>query len=332
MTVLLAVLLAASPQSWVASELVESLEHREKVSALLAELATSQLAAGKALEAQVAAETCLSIDRYRCSCIRDAGLAGLAMKSADEETAKAVRDHAWGYLMEYLQCDETAPDGPRISKQAQQLSRGRKWPGALAPLGPRGLDGLSPAQLLAEGNSRFDGLVPLEAKRRFEACALREPVLCDCVRRVGDVWLKLSDRQRAMVWWSRYLDCASDAKDKDLVQRDIAAAQTALRELPAWDLVSSQPRTPIPVAPKVAASLLAKARSAVAEKRLTDAVPAFTACRLVDLRQLDCSLELAKVLDTLGRADEALQLYHQVAEALPRSDPRRAQLPKRTPR
>ena len=332
MVALLALLLSASPEGWVASELVESLEHREKVAALLAELAVAQLAAGKGLEAQVAAETCLSIDRYRCSCIRDAGLAGLAMKSVDEATAAAVREHAWNYLMEYLQCDETAPDGARIAKQAEQLSPGRRWPRSIPPLGPGGLDALSSDQLLAEGNLRFDALAPLEAKRRFEACALREPVRCDCVRRLGDVWLKLEDRQRAMVWWSRYLDCAPDAKDRDLVRRDVEAAKNALRDVPAWDLVSSGPRTPIPVAPKVAASLLARARRAAAEKRLTDAVPAFTACRLIDLRQLDCTLELAKVLDTLGRGGEALRLYHQVAEQLPKGDPRRAQLPRRAPR
>ncbi len=65
------------------SDTVDSLELREKVAAPLAQAAQEQLRAGNPLGASYAAEACLRIDRYRCSCIRDAGLV------AQEHLAKA---------------------------------------------------------------------------------------------------------------------------------------------------------------------------------------------------------------------------------------------------
>lgn len=324
MTVLLALLLAADPSSWVTSSVVDSLDQREKVSALLATIATQRLAAGAPLEAQVAAETCLRIDRYRCSCIRDAGLAQGAMPSADATTLKAVHQHSASYLWEYVMCDETAPDGPAMVALATKWSGERR--SAFTVLKAT-LEASTPEALLADGNARFKGLVPLEAKRRFETCAMKQPVTCECAKRAGDTWLKLDDRQRAFVWWSRYLDCAPGAKDRPAVMKEVVATEQALEQNPDWR-ETSQTAAYVQVSSTVSQQLLKDGRKAVAEKRLDDAVVTFTACRLVDYKQFDCMLELAQTLQTLGKTAEAQHLRQVLERGLPPKDPRRAALEK----
>ncbi|MFT3842152.1 MAG: hypothetical protein QM723_34495 [Myxococcaceae bacterium] len=324
MTALLTLWLAATPSSWVTSSVVDSLDQREKVSALLAAIATERLAAGAPLEADVAAETCLRIDRHRCSCIRDAGLAQGAMPSADAATLKAVHQHSAVYLWDYAMCDETAPDAGAMSALAA------KWSGttrSVSTVTKATLEAKTPEALLADGNARFNSLVPLEAKRRFETCATKQPVTCECAKRAGDAWLKLDDRQRAFVWWSRYLDCAPAAKDRPEVMKEVVATEQELEQDPDWR-ERSEPAAYVQVSSTVSQRLLKQGRKAVAEKRLDDAVVTFTACRLVDYKQFDCMLELAQTLQTLDKTAEAQHLRQVLERGLPPKDPRRAALEK----
>lgn len=325
MTALLALLFAADPSSWVTSSVVDSLDQREKVSALLAAIATQRLAAGVPLEAQEAAQTCLRIDRYRCSCIRDAGLAAGTMRSADAATLKAVHEHAANYLFEYVSCDETATDAAAILKLANQWDSRGNW--QVKPVDAATLKTAAPEALLAEGNARFRSLVPLEAKRRFETCALKQPVNCECARRAGDAWLKLDDRQRAFVWWSRYLDCAPAAKDRAAITQELVATEETLEKSVDWR-ESSHPAALVQMSAAVSQRLLGDGRKAVAEKRLDDAVVTFTACRLVDYKQFDCMLALAQTLQTLDKTTEAQHLRQVLERGLPPKDPRRAALEK----
>jgi tetratricopeptide (TPR) repeat protein len=328
MTALLALLVTAAPSDWVLSDVVDDLNYREKVSAVLAKAATERLAAGQPLEAQVAAETCLRIDRYRCSCIREAGLAIGTMPSADATTSKAVHQNAASSLWEYVSCDETAGDAPSILKTANQWAGPSKWPYPLAPVDKAVFDATPPAQLLEDGNERFKQLVPLEAKHRFEACATRQPVSCECARRAGDAWLKLDDRQRAFVWWSRYLDCDPKAADRALVAKDLEAAKTALGKLPPWRGPSSEPSTSVQISTALGRKLLEDARKAAADKRLDDAVVSYTACKLLDYKAFDCTLELGQTLQKLDRLDEAKRVHRELEAELPPKDPRRAALSK----
>jgi hypothetical protein len=328
MNALLSLLLLAEPSAWVTSDVVDSLNYREKVSAVLAATATERLAAGQPVEAQIAAETCLQIDRYRCSCIRDRGLAAGAMKSADAETRKAVHTNSASYLWEYVSCDETASDAAAILKLANQWGGANGWPTKLTPIDKATLAATPPELLLADGNARFKRLVPLEAKRRFETCALKQPVNCECARRAGDTWLKIDDRQRAFVWWSRYLDCDPTAKDRATVAKEIEAAQTALGSLPPWQGATTEPSSMVRVSTAVAQRLLGNARKAVSEKRLDDAVASYTACKLIDYKTYDCTLELAQTLVTLDKVAEAHRVHVQLDQLLPAKDPRRAAMQK----
>ncbi len=316
--------LAAEPpaRAWLTSDTVESLALRERVAAPLAEAAEEQLRAGKPLAASYAAEACLSIDRYRCSCIRDSGRARAKIKSEDAATLATVRANAWPQLMEYVSCDETADDAPPVFALAKKWSSSR-YPYPLQPVPRATLEAKESKVLLAEGNALFAELVPLPAKRRFELCAQREPVNCSCARRAGDTWLKLEDRERAIVWWSRYLDCLPTAADRASVSRDIAAARTALTSNPIWDGVLSVPSSPIAAFVEMASTHLGKARRAVKEKRLDDALVSFTVCQLLDPAAWDCSVLLADTLDQLGRREDARVVRVRLLDRLPRSHPLR---------
>jgi tetratricopeptide (TPR) repeat protein len=317
---------AAEPAapSWLASHTVESLALREKVAAPLAEAAEAQLRAGNPLGASYAARACLLIDRYRCPCIRDAARAMGGMKSADAATLAAVHTNAWSQLMEYVSCDETADDAPKIFALAKKWGGGAEYPYPMQPVPRATLEATSSQALLAEGNARFTQLVPLEAKRRFELCALREPVNCACVRRAGDAWLQLEDRERAIVWWSRYLDCMPKAPDRPMVEKDIAAARTALTWNPIWEGVFTEPSSPVTAFAGLAREHLAKAKAAVKDKRLDDALASFIVCRLLDPKAWECPIALADTLDQLRRFDDAREVRELLIEQLPRSHPLRA--------
>ncbi|GEM_PF-2812174 len=318
---------AAEPakRQWVEREgaIVDSLAFREKVSAALAAAATNHLGAGQPLEASVAAEACLLIDRYRCSCIRDAGLARGTLKSVDAKTRKAVQQNAYSYLMEYVSCDETAADAPKIFALAQ------KWGGQShdpAPIPPAVMNSKATKILLDEGNSLFTELAPLPAKRRFELCAVREPVSCECPKRAGDTWLKLGDRERAIIWWSRYLDCAPNAADQAQTRNEIAAASNFLAEQPIWDGVFTFPQNRNGAGPALAKPLLARARKEVREKRLDDALTSYTLCGLMDPSLWECGFELSGTLEKLGRTEDASTVRQLLLEELPAKDKRRALL------
>lgn len=313
----------------MASDVVSSLAFREKVSAALAAVAAQQLSAGRPLEAGIAANACLHIDRYHCPCIRDSGLAAGRLKSADSKTRLAAQGYAWGYLVEYVSCDETAADAAQMFALAAKWANGARWPAFLAPLPADALKNRAPAALLADGNARFAGLVPLEAKRRFEVCALSEPVTCACARRAGDTWLKLGDRERAVVWWSRYLDCAPNAADRAQVHKDIAAATTALSDAPIWQGVLTAPSNSNGAAPHLAKGLIAQAREALKDKRLDDAITAWVLCRLMDPSAFECALGLGDTLRQLDRRLEASQVFELLLKQLPERDQRRGEVKKR---